>query len=107
MDLMPVAIALLIGVMVLATTIIGIVWAMIFLLLYYAYIAATVYLILRSDREHPDLSASVEREAERQRWFNDQEMRAWCSSLEQDHQAESRRAKILRRFDTSRNPPDK
>ena len=89
---MPVAIALVVGVVVLAIALIGLVWAMIFLLPFYAYVAAAVYLVWRSNRKHADLAASVAREAERQRLFNEQEMRAW-RSVEMDSRAASRREK--------------
>jgi hypothetical protein len=74
-NLMPVAIALIVGVVVLATALIGLVWAMIFLLPFYASVALAFYLVWRSNRKHAQLSASVEREADRQRLFNEQEMR--------------------------------
>ncbi len=79
---MPVAIALIIGVVVLATALIGLLWAMAVLLPFYAYIAAAAFLVVRSERRHADLSASVEREVAAQRRFNEQEMRAWNTSLE-------------------------
>ena len=59
---MPVAIALIVGVVVLATALIGLLWAMIFLLPFYAYVALAFYLVWRSNRKHAQLSASVERE---------------------------------------------
>jgi uncharacterized membrane protein YbaN (DUF454 family) len=64
---MPVAIALIVGVVVLAIALIGIVWPMVVLLPFYLYIAVAIYLVWRSNRKHADLSASVQREAEMQR----------------------------------------
>ena len=104
---MPVAIALIVGVVVLATALIGLVWAMIFLLPFYAYVALAFYLVWRSNRKHAQLSASVEQEAERQRLFNEQEMRAWRSSFEEESRAASRREKVLRRFNSARGPKKK
>ena len=40
---MPVAIALIVGIVVLATTLICLLWAVVFLLPFYAYVAAAVY----------------------------------------------------------------
>ncbi|MBN8991638.1 MAG: hypothetical protein J0H42_25655 [Rhizobiales bacterium] len=105
---MPVAIALIIGVVVLAVALVGLVWAVIVLLPFYAYVAIVVYLIWRSNRKHADLAASVKREADLQRHFNEQEMRAWRRSLEEDKsRTASRRERILRRFDEARDPPKK
>jgi hypothetical protein len=105
---MPVAIALIIGVIVLAVALVGLVWAVIVLLPFYAYIAIVVYVIWRSNRKHADLSASVEREADLQRHFDEQEMRAWHRSLEEDKsRTASRQEKILRRFDNTHDPGEK
>ena len=102
---MPVAVALIIGVVMLAVALVGLVWAAIVLLPFYAYVAIVAYLIWRSNRKHAELSASVEREAGLQRHFNEQEMRAWRRSLEVDKSGSaSRREKILRRFDNTRDP---
>lgn len=79
---MPLAIALIIIAAVLATALIGLIWAMIFLLPFYGWVAIAIYLVLRSSRKEADLSASLRREAERQRSFNEQEMRAWRRSVE-------------------------
>lgn len=105
---MPVAIALIIGVVVLATSLIGLIWALIVLLPFYAYVALALYLVWRSNRKNADLSASIQREADRQRHFNEQEMHAWRQSLEEDRdQTMSRRGKGLRRFDNTRHPGKK
>jgi hypothetical protein len=102
---MPVAIALTFGVVLLAVCLIGIFWTLVFLVPFYAYVGAAVYLIWRSRREESALAESFEREAERQRQFNDQEMRAWRSSLESNQRNNSKREKALRNFDKSRDPP--
>jgi hypothetical protein len=81
---MPLAIALIIVAAVLAITLIGLIWAMIFLLPFYGYVAIVIYLVWRSHRKHAELSATVQREAERQRLFNEQEMRAWRRSMESE-----------------------
>ena len=100
---MPVAVALFVGVVVLATVLIGLFWAMVILLPFYVYVAAAVFLIWRSNRRHADLSASVERGAKRQRLLNEQEMRAWRNSLENESRAG--REKLVQRFDSTRDPP--
>ena len=99
---MPVAVALFVGVVVLATVLIGLFWAMVILLPFYVYVAAAVFLIWRSNRRHADLSASVERSATRQRLLNEQEMRAWRNSLEDENRA-GREKQVRRRFD---DPPE-
>jgi uncharacterized protein (DUF58 family) len=85
---MPVAVAMVIifGVVVFAIALIGLLWAIVFLLAFYAYVGIAVYLIWRSNRRKALLEASVVREVERQRLFNEQEMRAWNSSLDDDRQ---------------------
>jgi hypothetical protein len=93
---MPVAIGLI--VIVLAVTLVGFVWAVIVLLPFYAYLAVAVCLVWRSNQNNADLSASVEREAELQRHFNEQETRAWRRTLEEDNRrTTSRRERILTR----------
>ena len=102
---MPVAIALIIGVVFLAICLVGILWTLVFLIPFYAYVGIAVYLVWRSGRKQADLAASVEREAERQRQFNGQEMRAWRASFEGNQRNISRREKALRNFDNSRDRP--
>jgi uncharacterized protein (DUF58 family) len=81
---MPAAIALIIGVVALATALIGVVWAATFLLPFYVYIALAIYLVRRSNRLEAELNSSVRRETENQRRFNELESRAWRSLLEND-----------------------
>ena len=102
---MPVAVALFVGVVVLATVLIGLFWAMVILLPFYVYVAAAIFLIWRTNRRHADLSASVERGAKRQRLLNEQEMRAWRNSLEIESGAGPE--KQVRRFDSTRDPPER
>jgi hypothetical protein len=80
----PLAIALIAGVVVLAAVLLGILWALIFLIPFYVYAGAAVYLVWRARRRESDLQASVRREAEQQRTLNDQEMRAWQGALGQN-----------------------
>ena len=101
---MPVAVTLIVGVVVLATVLIGLFWAMVILLPFYVYVAAAVFLIWRSNRRHADLSASVERSAARQRLLNEQEMRAWRNSLENEDR--TGREKQVKRFDRTPDPPE-
>ena len=102
---MPVAIALILGVVLIAVCLIGFLWALIFLVPFYAWIAAAAYLMWRSKRAEDALEASVKQEAERQRLFNEQEMRAWRASLETERRNDNRRNKVLRSIDRSRDPP--
>jgi hypothetical protein len=108
---MPVAIALIVGVVVLATAVIGFVWAIIILLPFYGYVAIAVILVWRSNRRHAErnaqLAALIERETDRQRQFNEQEMRAWRAPLEVQDRNASKRERVLRRFDSTREPPEK
>ena len=50
---MPVAVALFVGVVVLATVLNGLFWAMVILLPFYVYLAAAVFLIWRSNVDMP------------------------------------------------------
>ncbi len=102
---MPVPIALIIGVVVIATALIGLVWMLVFLLPFYACVAAIVYFVARNNRREADLLASVKRATDLQREFNEQEMRAWQRSLEEDRRSDRKREDALRRFDNSRGPP--
>lgn len=102
---MPVAITLLFGVVVLALCLIGVLWTLVFLIPFYAYVGAAVYLVWRSKWNEAALAASVEQEAAKQRQFNEQEMLAWRTSLETDQRNASKREKALRDFDRSRDTP--
>ena len=104
---MPVAVTLIFGVVVLAASLIGLIWAIVFLLSFYAYIAAAIYLIVRSNRKLAELESSVEREAKSQRMFNQQEMRAWRASLDIDGQKPPERGQVLRRLDRTPGPRQK
>ena len=104
---MPVALALIFGVAVLAVLLIGLLWAVALLLSFYAYIGAAFYLIWRSKRKEAALMESMEREAERQRLFNEQEMRAWRDTLGKEQPNASRPENSLRSFDRTRDPSQK
>jgi ABC-type transport system involved in cytochrome bd biosynthesis fused ATPase/permease subunit len=104
---MPVAIALIFCVVMLAVCLIGIIWALALLLPFYAYIGVAAYLIWRSKQKEAELAESVARETERQRLLNEQEMRVWRASLENEQRSASRRERVLRRFDRTRDPPQK
>jgi hypothetical protein len=105
--LMPVAIALIIGVVVLAIFLVGILWALALLIPFYVYIGLALYLVWRGKRKEAELAESVDREIERQRLFNEQELRAWRGSLEKERRSASRRERVLRNFGRSRDPPHK
>ena len=101
--LVAVAMVLILGVVVFAIALIGLVRAIIFLLPFYAYVGIAVYLVWRSNRRKAELEASIVRELERQRLFNEQEMRAWRSSLEDERQKPPAPEEVLRRFDSPRD----
>jgi uncharacterized protein (DUF58 family) len=104
---MPVAIALIFVVVVLAVLLIGILWAIAFLLPFYAFIAVAAFLVWRGKQSDAEAAALVERDAERQRLFNEQETNAWRSSLEKDRRNTSEREKTLRSFDRNCDPSKK
>ena len=83
---MPFVIALIAGVVILAAVLLGILWALIFLIPFYVYAGAAAYLVWRARRRELDLQASVWREAKQQRILNEQEMRAWQGALGTDQQ---------------------
>ena len=87
---MPVAVALIIGVVVLAISLIGLIRALLLLIPFYAYVGIAVYLLWRFRRKEAERVMAMKREAERQRSFNEQEMRAWRASLEEERQNPSR-----------------
>ncbi len=104
---MPIAIALILVGGVLAVLRIGILWAIAFLLPFYAFIAVAAFLVWRGKQGDAEAAASVERDAERQRLFNEQEKEAWRASLEKDRRNTSKKEKALRNFDRTRDPPKK
>jgi predicted Holliday junction resolvase-like endonuclease len=101
---MPIALVLIFVVVVVAVCLIGILWALAFLIPFYASIAAAVYFLWRSRKNEAELVNSAHREAERQRLFNEQEMRAWRASLEIERRNSSKREKVLRSLDKARGP---
>jgi biopolymer transport protein ExbB/TolQ len=101
----PFAIALIFGVLLLAAVFFSVLWVLIFLVPLYVYTGAAAYLIWRTRRRESDLHASVRREAEQQRLFNEQEMRAWQATLGKNQRNAAKREKALRDFDRSRDPP--
>ena len=102
---MPVAITLIVGVVVLTIALVGIVWAMLVLVPFYAYLAIAIYLMWRSNRKHAELSEAIQREAERQRLFNEQEMRAWRRVIETEDRAASTRGGAETSHRTNDKPP--
>jgi uncharacterized protein (DUF58 family) len=102
---MPVAIALIIGVAVIAIVLVGVVWAILVLLPFYAILGVAVVLIWRARRRDAEAAESVSREAERQRLFNEQEHGAWQASLQKQQRNAAKRERMLRQFDSTRDPP--
>ncbi|TFW52289.1 hypothetical protein CT676_42620 [Bradyrhizobium sp. MOS001] len=74
---MPLAIALIFCVVLFAVLLVGIAWALAVLVPFYTYVGLAIYLVWRSARRQAGVEAAVARDAERQRSFNDREMRAW------------------------------
>jgi hypothetical protein len=64
---MPLAIALIFCVVLFAAVLVP----------FYAYVGLAIYLVWKRARRKADVKAAVARDAERQRSFNDREMRAW------------------------------
>jgi hypothetical protein len=102
---MPISIVLIIGVVVVAIVMIGLIWSFLLLVPFYAFISFAGFLIWRSRRKEAEIAAKVEREAERQRLFNEQENRAWQASLQTQRRNAAKRERMLRQFDSSRDPP--
>ena len=100
---MPVVIARIVGVAVLAGFLIGVAWAIAVLLPFYAYVGLAFFFVWWSNRNRERQAASIELEAERQRQLNEQEMRAWTASLERGQRNASKREKMLRDLDRSRD----
>ena len=91
-----VAMVIIFGVVVFAIVLIGLLWAIVLLVPFYAHVGIAVYLIWRSNRRKAELEALVVRDVERQRLFNEQEMRAWNSSLDDDRQEPPRPEEVSR-----------
>lgn len=103
----PVAIIIIVGIVLIAVALIGLVWSVLVLVPFYTFIGVALFLVWRSRRKQAEIAATVEREAERQRLFNEQEMRAWQASLQKQQRIAAKREKMLRRFDSARDPPEK
>jgi uncharacterized membrane protein YbaN (DUF454 family) len=104
---MPAAIALITGVVVLAFALIGIIWSFLVLMPFYAFVGVAGYLLWRSRRNEAQIAASVAREAETQRQFNEQEALAWHASLSREERNAPEREKALKGFDKTPNPLQK
>lgn len=102
---MPIVIALIFGVVLLAVVLVNLIWAAIVLVPIYAYIGLAIYFVVRNRRRQAQAEADSAREAERQRVLNDQEFRAWKDAAEGARRNASKRDRALRRFDRERDPP--
>lgn len=100
---MSVVIVLIIAVVILAVWLIGFLWSLMLLMPFYAFIGVAVYFLWRMKRKQTEIAMSVEREAARQRLFNEQEMNAWRSAVEKDQRSKLKRDRILRSIDRSRD----
>ena len=60
---MPVAIVLIIGVVIIAIVLIGIIWSFLLLVPFYPFVGIAGFLIWRSRRKEAEIAAEVEREA--------------------------------------------
>jgi membrane protein implicated in regulation of membrane protease activity len=101
----PVVVIIIVGVVLVAIALIGLVWAVLVLVTFYAFVGIAVFLIWRTRRKQAEIAASVQREAERQRLFNEQEQRAWQASLLKQRRNADKRERMLRQFDSTRVPP--
>jgi uncharacterized iron-regulated membrane protein len=102
----PVAIIIIIvGVVLIAVALIGLIWSVLVIVPFYAFVGGAAFLIWRNRRKQAEIAASVQREAERQRLFNEQEQRAWLASLEKQQRSAAKRERMLRQFDSTRTPP--
>jgi len=99
------ALTLIAGVVILAVFLIGVLWALIVLIPFYAYLGVAIYFAWQATRKRDDYAATMRREVQRQRSFNDQEMRAWLAVLEVDQRNGAKRDRALRHFDNIRQPP--
>lgn len=81
---MPVAIAVIVCVVLFAALLLGVLWALIVLVPIYVVAGLTAHLVLKNARKEVDARAAVQRDAERQRAFNEREARAWRASIEKD-----------------------
>src|ERR1700761_2205960 len=101
---MPVAVALFVVAVFLTICLFGILWSLLFLMPFYAIVGVAVIFLWRIKRHQKAIARSVERDAERQRRFNEQETNAWRSAIENDDKNTSKRDRILRSIDRSRDP---
>jgi uncharacterized iron-regulated membrane protein len=103
----PVVIVIIVGIMLIAVALIGLIWSVLLLVPFYAFVGGAVFLVWRGRRQQAEIADAVEHEAERQRLFNEQEQRAWQASLQKQQRIATKREKMLRRFDSTRDPPEK
>lgn len=78
--------------------------ALIVLVPMYAYAGLTIYLVWRNARKLSETEAGLQQEAERQRTFNDQEMRAWDALIERDQFNGVERQRELEEVDKPEDP---
>ncbi|WP_441237145.1 hypothetical protein [Bradyrhizobium sp. 930_D9_N1_4] len=102
---MHVAIALVLGVLLFAAFMVGLFWALVVMVPFYACVGLAIYFVWKSARTQANVTATLQREAERQRSFNEQEMRAWNASIEKNRRNATKRERALRRFDQTRDAP--
>lgn len=60
--------------------------------------------VVRGRRHRAESAAALEREAERGRQLNDREYQAWQTAVEEGRRNLSKRERMLREFDRSRDP---
>jgi hypothetical protein len=102
---MPIAIALILLVILLAVVLIGVIWSLFLLTPFYAVAGIAVYFLWRGDRNRKNMDALTEREAEKQRLYNEQEMNAWRAVVEKDHRDALKRDRLTRSIKKSRDLP--
>ena len=102
---MPLAIALIFCVVLFAVFLVGVAWALAVLVPFYAYVGLAIYLVWKSARRQADVEAAVARDAERQRSFNEREMRAWNALIEKGSAQLAKHERALGRPDQAGGDP--
>lgn len=102
---MPLALAFIFCVVLFAVFLVGIAWALAVLVPFYAYVGLAIYFVWKSARRQADVEAAVVRDAERQRSFNDREMRAWNALIEKGSAQLARRERAPGRLDQAGGDP--
>ena len=91
---------------ILATAIlslIGLAWLILWMMPYYLIVGIILFLIFRSKQRRDHIAQSLADEAERRRRLNDQEFKAWQTSVDEARHHEMSRAAKLQRINKLRD----